>query len=216
MSDIQARSSRILSHLNKDHKDSLRAIVAKAEGSVILPYDVKATSIDAKGFTAEYYIHQSLGSKPRRQVVKVDFPKPLEKADEARHVFVKLSDEASGLWYPVRFSAHPLLPGAVLIAGLLYLASKAYDIPAAQITFLPILQKYPDAPEIAEKIFKTLAGVHTVEAVLMLLYVLRKGGSLAVAIKWAVQQLFVGFPNFFGFKKINPTGPKDKNPAKLL
>lgn len=39
---------------------------------------------------------------------------------------------------------------------------------------------------------------------------LKKGGSISAAAKWAVTTLPVGFPTFIQFKKINPSWKLDE------
>ncbi|PWN99338.1 hypothetical protein FA09DRAFT_337478 [Tilletiopsis washingtonensis] len=210
MADLKTRASSILAHLNGDHADSLRSIVARSEELPYLPSRARATAIDADGFDVEYTLQHSLASKAEKRRARVAFKQPLKQSGEARAAFVGLSNESAGLWYPVRFGVTPHLPGALALGALLYALSKAYDFPAAQVALMPVLQRYPDAPDWAAWLLRQIGVAHAVESVLMFLYVLKRGGSVVTAAKWAAVHLPVGFPNFFSFRKLNPAGVQKK------
>ena len=85
--------------------------------------------------------------------------------------------------YPIRFGVTPHLPGALALGALLYALSKAYDFPAAQVALMPVLQRYPDAPDWAAWLLRQIGVAHAVESVLMFLYVLKRGGSVVTAVR---------------------------------
>jgi putative heme iron utilization protein len=98
MADLKTRASSILAHLNGDHADSLRSIVARSEELPYLPSRARATAIDADGFDVEYTLQHSLASKAEKRRARVAFKQPLKQSGEARAAFVGLSNESAGLW----------------------------------------------------------------------------------------------------------------------
>lgn len=45
--------------------------------------------------------------------------------------------------------------------------------------------------------------VHAAEASAMFIYSLYRGADVVTTAKWTVTQLFIGFPTYFQFKKVN-------------
>jgi hypothetical protein len=50
------------------------------------------------------------------------------------------------------------------------------------VALMPVLQRYPDAPDWAAWLLRQIGVAHAVESVLMFLYVLKRGGSVVTAV----------------------------------
>jgi putative heme iron utilization protein len=83
--------------MNKDHVDSMVAIVCQRVGSLPRPpRTARMTSIDANGFTLEYRIVKSLFFNPNgeRRTVRVPFTPAVKEASEVRQRIVDLAQDA--------------------------------------------------------------------------------------------------------------------------
>lgn len=54
-----------------------------------------------------------------------------------------------------------------------------------------------------DKWAKIIFKIHVSEAAAMFLYALYRGADLVTTIKWTLTQVFIGFPTYFHFKKVN-------------
>ncbi|UZJ54860.1 hypothetical protein CBS101457_004180 [Exobasidium rhododendri] len=216
MDPVASRAAGMLEHMNKDHEDSMIAIVLQHNKQLTSPpRKAKMTKINSKGFTIEYQYVDELFWNPsgKKKEVQVPFTPAIKEASEVRARLVSMSQDAEEKLpkrYPVKFAIPRDLPLWVVIFFSLTLMSN----PAALDTIPPVLSRY--LVSIRESIggiglvsivWKGLIAAHFAEATAMTVYLNKRGASRATVAKWALSHFFIGFPTYFAFKKLNPDVP---------
>lgn len=107
------------------------------------------------------------------------------------------------------------MPGALILFTVLHYLSTTHPLthlpePLLSSLYIP-LRKSLRLETSIPFLLRWIAYAHVFEACLMFAIVLlKKGGSLSAAAKWAVTTLPVGFPTFMQFRQINPSWKLDE------